>query len=143
MKLKGEKELLAEDLYRKLDNFYFEKLQKYTNYIKDRTLKNLDDIYESELDALIEMHTAVEVIHAVCITLYKMDFTEEELRLLTENFTITTDLINSIAELKDKINIYDSNTLGQEVHKLLLIPVAQSKRNDNMGKVTPETEIIM
>lgn len=107
MKLKGERDFKAEDLYNLLSNEVMQSFASYVGFIKGASLDDMSSM--DDLVAIVEEEQPVR--YSVFIGLLNADFDLETLKVLIDierkHGNLIETIANKLTAVKDKVNIFN------------------------------------
>ena len=130
MKLKGEKDFKAEELYSLLSNEVTIAFAEYMGIIKRTSLEDMNNM--DDLVSLVEEEQPVQ--YNVFIGLLNSDFDLNTIKVLIDIERKHGNLIkiisNKLNTLKDTINIFNENEVKSFIDKSVYLLVAYYELND-------------
>lgn len=139
MKLKGEKDFKAEELYSLLSNEVTMAFAEYIGIIKGSSLEDIDNM--DDLVSLVEEEQPVR--YNVFIGLLNADFDINTIKILIDIERKHGNLIKVLSDklntLKDTINIFNENEVKSFIDKSVYILTAYyelKEADDNESTVT-------
>ena len=127
MKLKGERELLAEEMYNTVEIELFELIKEETNKISNCVDKlesnDSEDIVEA-FETVCNSNDLIYVYRKTAEALLKGDFTLEEIKVLCkfgQDIHILKLISEAINKLKEKININNVKEVADCIKMLLML----------------------
>lgn len=128
MKLKGDKELTAEELYNSLDSELYEILNTSKSNI-DKIDAEENENFTSEIN---QKSKEIQICYRLTEVIYNMDLSVEESKAmitLSENNKLLKQLYKTLLNQLEKVNIYNDKELENFIRTAISIFVLNHKIN--------------